>query len=314
MGWLIAAILAVVLVLTRRRLREAERAARHFARRPLDAGPGPGLSYSDALDLTVLRLEIDRLRDSGALDEERHGALHEAADALWSERLLGLEEQPGTEAWRVRCARAWALLMRRGADGPAPWAEAHLPVQTNAVELEPRPDPAPTPALGALAELSMASPSKEATNAADMPSPEPSGNLAGVTAPSQTDAISCYAWQPAAPGLLARTLKTVSGWHALLAPFLVQNIGWFIGGFCFLAGSIFLVSYTTGFAKALAIFGALAAYTLLLLHGGYQLLRRRPELSTSSQVLVSLGALLVPLTIAAATRLLATAAPSYGLL
>ena len=65
-----------------------------------------------------------------------------------------------------------------------------------------------------------------------------------------------HAFRPAEPGLLERTLKTVSGWHALIAPFLVQNIGWFIGGFCFVAGSVFLVSYTTGFGKAFAIWGA----------------------------------------------------------
>ncbi|MGH8564615.1 MAG: hypothetical protein ACREXW_11230 [Gammaproteobacteria bacterium] len=120
-----------------------------------------------------------------------------------------------------------------------------------------------------------------------------------------------HAFRPTEPGLLERTLKAVSGWHALIAPFLAQNIGWFMGGFCFVAGSVFLVSYTTGFGKALTIWGALLLYTLLLIGGGYGLRRRRPELRVSSEVLMALGALLVPLTIAAATRLIASS-PSFG--
>jgi len=39
-------------------------------------------------------------------------------------------------------------------------------------------------------------------------------------------------------------------------PVLVQNIGWFIGVFCFIAGSLFLVSNTTGYAKNLIAFFA----------------------------------------------------------
>ena len=70
-------------------------------------------------------------------------------------------------------------------------------------------------------------------------------------------------------------MQTISGWPALLAPFLLQNIGWFIGGLCFVAGSIFLVAYTTGFAKTLTSFAVLALYTLLLLCGGYQIRRRQ---------------------------------------
>jgi hypothetical protein len=33
-------------------------------------------------------------------------------------------------------------------------------------------------------------------------------------------------------------------------PFIWENIGWFIGGFCFVSGSIFIVSYTSGFYNA----------------------------------------------------------------
>src|SRR5262245_55842412 len=106
----------------------------------------------------------------------------------------------------------------------------------------------------------------------------------------------------------------MAGWPALLAPFLVQNIGWFIGGLCFVAGSIFLVTYTTGFAKTLTSFAVLSVYTLLLLWAGYQIRRRQPALEMSSNALLILGLLLVPLNVTAAVRLLLTAQMSPGLL
>ena len=90
----------------------------------------------------------------------------------------------------------------------------------------------------------------------------------------------------------------------ILMPFLWQNIGWFIGGFCFVSGSIFLVAYTTGFYNALTIFGILCFYSLILFLGGYQIRRRRPELVTSSTVLLTLGVLLIPLNMTAAVRLI----------
>ena len=109
-------------------------------------------------------------------------------------------------------------------------------------------------------------------------------------------------------------MQAMAGWPALIAPFLVQNIGWFIGGLCFVAGSIFLVTYTTGFAKTLTSFAVLSVYTLLLLWAGYQIRRRQPALEMSSSALLILGMLLVPLNVAAAVRLLLSAQMSPGLL
>ena len=79
--------------------------------------------------------------------------------------------------------------------------------------------------------------------------------------------------------MFERLVETVSGWPKLAAPFLVQNIGWFVGAFCFIAGTIFLVSYTTGFANALAVLGSLAVYTGLMLWAGFQMRERRPGLA-----------------------------------
>jgi|GEM_PF-619468 len=96
----------------------------------------------------------------------------------------------------------------------------------------------------------------------------------------------------------------------ILLPFLWQNIGWFIGGFCFVAGSIFLVANTAGFWKALTLFLTINLYTVILFGGGYQLRRRRQELATSSQALFILGVLLVPLNFAAGVRLIDTGMPN----
>lgn len=116
-------------------------------------------------------------------------------------------------------------------------------------------------------------------------------------------------WLPPLPSVKAAFFTQI------LLPFLWQNIGWFIGAFMVVSGSIFFVTYTTGYYKALAVLATLGAYTALLLWGAYQIRRRRPELYLTTLVLGLLGVLLIPLLLAAATRLLLTgeAALSLGL-
>ncbi|MCP5158362.1 MAG: hypothetical protein H6974_13380 [Gammaproteobacteria bacterium] len=110
-------------------------------------------------------------------------------------------------------------------------------------------------------------------------------------------------WCPTEPGLLERTLQVMSGWPVLIAPFLVQNIGWFIGGFCFVAGALFLVVNTTGFVNALVVFASLLMASAFLIWAGYQFRRIRPELAIASNVLLTLGLMLGPLNLATAMRL-----------
>ncbi|RUQ33010.1 MAG: hypothetical protein EKK68_04605 [Candidatus Competibacteraceae bacterium] len=112
------------------------------------------------------------------------------------------------------------------------------------------------------------------------------------------------AWQPTAPNPLERALHTLSGWPKLIAPFLMQNIGWFIGGFCFVAGALFLIANTSGFINALAVFGSLVSVTAFLLWAGYQFRRQRPELVIASSMLLTLSMLLAPLDLAVAVRLI----------
>ncbi|MEI6706485.1 MAG: hypothetical protein WCK96_05030 [Methylococcales bacterium] len=116
--------------------------------------------------------------------------------------------------------------------------------------------------------------------------------------------LNQYAWKPHEPSRLERVLKTVSGWHSMAVPFLAQNIGWFIGVFCFIAGSMFLVHYSQGYASNLIAFFALFIFTLALLFGGYRLRHKRPELEVSSYVIFILSLLLIPLTNITGTKLL----------
>ncbi|MCB1771857.1 MAG: hypothetical protein KDJ31_19485, partial [Candidatus Competibacteraceae bacterium] len=136
------------------------------------------------------------------------------------------------------------------------------------------------------------------TIASIQPSPKPM-----VASHPVADAPSAADWRPAEPGTLEKTLRTISGWPALIAPFLVQNIGWFIGGFCFVAGALFLVANTTGFINALVVFASLLTTTAFLIWAGYQFRRARPELVVASRVLLTLGLMLGPLDLAVAVRL-----------
>ncbi len=170
------------------------------------------------------------------------------------------------------------------------------------------PPAAPTPVQPVAAESKPASGSATIAATQTRDSPPSSEPKAGL------DETVGYAWQPKSPSALERALEAVSGWPTLIVPFLVQNIGWFIGGLCVVAGSVFLVSYTTGFAKALTVSLILCAYTLFILWGGYQLRRRRPELETSSSVLLALGVFLVPLNIAASVRVITAGQHLPGLI
>ena len=89
----------------------------------------------------------------------------------------------------------------------------------------------------------------------------------------------------------------------VLLPFLWQNIGWFIGGFMFTSGAIFLVVYTSGYGKALSVLSTLLLYGALLLWGGWQLQRKYTQGHVASTVLALLALTLLPLAYAAATRL-----------
>ncbi len=104
--------------------------------------------------------------------------------------------------------------------------------------------------------------------------------------------------------LMQNLLQSMSGWHKSLVPFLLQNIGWFIGILCFISGSVFFISYTEGFSKSVTIFYTILSYTLLLAWAGYRLRAKVAHASVSGNILMAIGLLLVPLNFSAAARLI----------
>ncbi|MBK1718855.1 hypothetical protein CKO27_14610, partial [Thiocystis violacea] len=111
-------------------------------------------------------------------------------------------------------------------------------------------------------------------------------------------------WRPAAPSAFELALRRLSGWPRLIVPFLLQNIGWFVGAFCFVSGALFLIANTSGFVNALVVFASLVGATAFLLWAGYQFRRKGEALVVASSMLLTLGMLLAPLDLAVAIRLI----------
>ncbi|MCP4106558.1 MAG: hypothetical protein GY749_13660 [Desulfobacteraceae bacterium] len=143
-------------------------------------------------------------------------------------------------------------------------------------------------------------------NETDTPGIEKNETNPPVIMNIDNDEATSHAWKPKEPESLENILQKVSRWPKIFIPFLAQNIGWFISGFLFIAGSIFLVTYTEGFKRTLIINAILSGYTLLLIGGAYMMKQRRPELSATAGVLITLAMLLIPLSIAASVRLIST--------
>ena len=295
------------------------------------------------IDLLILRNEITHRRTEGTSGHTFCDETIRKIDTLYSQSLDRLHITPDSQRWREGRDAAWELLARYSAEvsGPPPWrattreepAQLSLPFPPRAVNPAPTPEtyekplvfvslsstPVPpttvVPQLSAdaAAQLKPAPPvSAPASDAVLDPgflsdSVFVSDSLSASHSVPISDSISAdAAWVPATPSILERTLQTVSGWPALLVPFLVQNILWFICGLCFVAGSTFLISSTSGQTNALTVSGVLFAYSGFLLWIGYRLRRARPEL-TSGLVLLAFGLLLIPLNIASAVRLITTA-------
>src|SRR5262249_47449934 len=160
---------------------------------------------------------------------------------------------PQSQPWQQAREAAWEVLAAKQALlGPPPWTREEAratPEAARGVEaLTPPaylhealthrvdvPPPLPVAASGPVPPPpTVPVTATEAFDVAGASVPPPP-----AISPSSPEETTSYAWEPTAPGALERALQAVSGWPALLAPFLVQNIGWFIGGACFVAGSVF---------------------------------------------------------------------------
>ena len=290
-------------------------------------------------DLLILRLELGRRLADGTIPQEWYHHAVAQIDTLTTETLGHLAITPDGHRWRVGKETAWRLLLRRGLlpQSPPPWQSARagggeqLPQQPQqlALPLSPRSPsqrdqstapPAtlvtsPTPLHTQPSTLVQPLPAETATllgkTVSVPPSASPPLTLSPtLTPPSPTEnrpqPRESSGWKPPAPTAMERALQVVSGWPAVLVPFLVQNSLWFIGMFCIVAAATLLVSYTTGFTKAVSVSASLSAGTLFLLWQGYRLRQHHPEMEVASRVFLILGVLLIPLDIATAVRLIAT--------
>ncbi len=329
-GWLLAIVLALLLRAARRDLkalrRESELASPAAASRDRD----PGTQVDS--NLIVLRLQLVHLRDEGKLDDTEFVELTGAIDTHWrADDRHGLPAAD-TVGWWQACDAAWNAMRARNLVpyGPPPWRPEPQPPQApkvpesattdavwqpvdtgtpttvpppSEVPDSPRLQPPPIP------EAAQPPTSAPATTPTPAPAPDPAAPVPHVPEPTATPAFA-HALRRSTPGPLERALHRMSDWPKALMPFLVQNIGWFIGGFLFLAGSVFLVTYTTGFAKAAIVFASLFGYAVFLIWAGYKLRLTRPRLNTASGVLLTTGLLLVPLTLSAVVRLMINASGS----
>lgn len=100
----------------------------------------------------------------------------------------------------------------------------------------------------------------------------------------------------------------------VLLPFLRANIGWFIGSFCLLSGSVFLIMTSRGFTQSFLLLANLGLYSGLLFWGGYKLQQKRPDLRLTADILLILAVLFVPLVVSVTVRLLAASSGGFEII
>ena len=322
LAWLISPIiLLIALIVARRQVRELRQqpAVRDITTspvesppiRPVPVGERGRFPPADLENLLLLRLELQRLADAGALPEQRHRQLSENLDRLWEQHLRKGGVAPESETWRIRRTLAWNRLAQEldAPLGSPPWQPA---APTPSVKA-----PSPLAEEGGDGAVELPEPpvavAKPQPPAPSVPVPRREPIKPPAPAPRWEESVPAADWRPATPSPLEQALRALSGWPRLIAPFLAQNIGWFIGGFCFVAGALFLIANTTGFVNALVVFASLLSATGFLIWAGYQFRRQRPELVVASDMLLTLGLLLAPLDLAVAVRLTGASA-DHGLL
>ncbi|ATB28622.1 hypothetical protein [Melittangium boletus] len=95
----------------------------------------------------------------------------------------------------------------------------------------------------------------------------------------------------------ARLVEEVSTWDTVWKPFLYESIGWFIGAFLIVAGSLYLAfdswAGLTSFSRSLVVFGMTAGYSAAFSVCG-ALLCRRDTLASAGRILGLIGAAVAP--------------------
>lgn len=288
------------------------------------------------IDLLILRNELIQQLAAGTIDLDFFNKVTKEIDSLCNTSLDCLYITPDSQRWHEGREASWKRLIARQVItlGLPPWQresrveeqkteigqqlvlpllprvssrqteETQQPIASAVVTAPPQVSPVPSVPPLPSESVALLKQAPEFSLVTEVSAS--SSSSAASSAPVSSSVSMDEAWEPATPSALEYTLQTISRWPALLVPFLLQNILWFICGLCFVAGSTFLISSTSGQTNSLAVSGVLLAYSSFLLWIGYRLCRTRPEL-ISGRILLALGILLIPLNIASTVRLIATA-------
>lgn len=278
------------------------------------------------VDVLILRAELARQHEARNIDRTLYEEITQKIDTVCDKALAAHDIMPDSQRWRDGREAAWQRLMRQHANAlvSPPWRKSNessqeqlsLPFAPRTATETPAPFTSEHP-TATFIPPSLQAPSPVIVCPVAIETAEQLQQAPIVSAPSSVTGSDSISFSHTAsisdsnplsePSVLERTLQTISGWPALLVPFLVQNILWFICGLCFVAGSTSLIASTSGQTNILAVSLVLLTYSGFLLWIGYRLCRTKPELTTSGSVLLALGVLLIPLNIASVVRLLATA-------
>lgn len=110
--------------------------------------------------------------------------------------------------------------------------------------------------------------------------------------------------EPTSPA--QRFVDATSKWSTVLKPFLMDNVGWFVGAFLVVAGfGILIVTFWSSIEQNQILMHSLVYASLAIATGAffstaYFMRLKYPELESSSNVLLVIVALLIPLVFAAA--------------
>lgn len=128
-----------------------------------------------------------------------------------------------------------------------------------------------------------------------------------MPSPRPTPAARSFAVQDEeVPSATQRLIDSASQWSAVLKPFLLDNVGWFVGAFLVIAGFVVLIVSFWGNIEQNQIlmhslvYLSLATTTGMFFAMAYFMRLKYPQLESSSNVLLVIVALLIPLVFAAA--------------
>lgn len=133
---------------------------------------------------------------------------------------------------------------------------------------------------------------------------------------AQMPTTRSFAEEEEIPSPAQRWVEAVSEWSQVLKPFLIDNVGWFIGAFLIVAGFVVLITTfwrnieENQILMVSLVFFSLVATTGFFFAVAYFMRVKRPALETSSNVLLIIVSLLIPLVFAAAA--LTTLVPPAG--